>query len=74
MAKATFDKTRTLFTSKLNLNLRKRLVRCHIWSTGVYDAETWTHQKGEHVRNEGILHTVKERRNILCTTKRRKCD
>jgi hypothetical protein len=28
MEKAVFDKKKTLFTSKLNLNLRKKLVRC----------------------------------------------
>jgi hypothetical protein len=31
MAKAAFNK-KTRFTSKLNLNLRKKLVKCYIWS------------------------------------------
>jgi hypothetical protein len=26
----------------LDLNLRKKLVKCHIWSTALYGAETWT--------------------------------
>jgi hypothetical protein len=32
MAKAAVDKKKTLFTSKLDLNLRKKLVNCYIWS------------------------------------------
>ena len=31
-----------LFASKLDLNLRKRLVRCYVWSKALYGAETWT--------------------------------
>jgi hypothetical protein len=41
MAKAAFRK-KTFFTSKLNLNLRKKLVKCYIWSVALYGAETWT--------------------------------
>jgi hypothetical protein len=32
MAKAAFNKKYTLFTGKLDLNLRKKLVKCYIWS------------------------------------------
>ena len=42
MAKAAFNKKKTLFTSKLDLNLRKKLVKCYIWSMTLYGAETWT--------------------------------
>jgi hypothetical protein len=42
IAKAAFDKKKTLFTSKLDLNLRKKLVKCYIWSIALHDAETWT--------------------------------
>ena len=42
MTKAAFNKKKNLFTSKLDLNLRKRLVRCYVWSTALYGAETWT--------------------------------
>ena len=41
MAKAAFNK-KTLFTRKLDLNLRKKLVKCYIWSMALYGAETWT--------------------------------
>jgi hypothetical protein len=42
MAKAAFNKKKTLFTSNLNLNLRKKLVKCYIWSMALYGAETYT--------------------------------
>ena len=42
MAKATFNKKRTLFTSTLELELRKKLVKCYVWSIALYIAETWT--------------------------------
>jgi hypothetical protein len=44
MAKAAFNKKRTLFTSTLDLELRKKLVKCYIWSIALYGAETWTLQ------------------------------
>jgi hypothetical protein len=42
MAKAAFNKKRTLFTSTLDLELRKKLVNCYVWSIALYGAETWT--------------------------------
>jgi len=42
MAKVAFNKKKTLFTSKLDLNLRKKLVKCYIWSMALYYAENWT--------------------------------
>jgi hypothetical protein len=44
MAKEAVYK-KTLFISKMDLTLRKKLVRCYIWSTVMYGAETWTIQK-----------------------------
>jgi hypothetical protein len=44
-AKAAFNKMMNLFTSKLDLNLRKKLVKCYIWSIVLYGAETWTLRK-----------------------------
>ena len=41
MAKAAFSKKKTLFTRKLELNLRKKLIKCYIWSIALYGAETW---------------------------------
>jgi len=42
MAKAAFNKKRALFTGTLDLQLRKKLVKCYIWSIALYGAETWT--------------------------------
>jgi hypothetical protein len=44
-AKAELKKQKTLFTSKLDLHLRKKLVKCYIWSIALYDAELWTLRK-----------------------------
>ena len=43
--KAAFNKKKTLFTSKLGLNLRKKLVKSYIMHIALYGAETWTLQK-----------------------------
>jgi hypothetical protein len=75
----------------LDLNLRKKLVKCYIWSLAICGAETWTLRKvdqkylesfemwcwrrmekiirADRVRNEEVLHRVKEERNIVHTIK-----
>jgi len=40
-AKAACNKKRALFTSTLDLKLRKKLVKCYIWSIALYGVETW---------------------------------
>jgi len=87
LTKAVFNMQIALFTSALDLQLRKKLVKCYIWSIALYGAETGTFravdQKQlesfemwcwrrmekiswiEHVRNEEVLLTVNEQRNIL---------
>ena len=45
LAKAAFRKNSTLFTSKLDLNFRKKLINCCIWSIAFYGVETWTLRK-----------------------------
>jgi hypothetical protein len=47
-AKAGFNKKK-LFTSKLVSSLRKNLVKCYIWSTALYGAETWTLWKTKYL-------------------------
>jgi hypothetical protein len=42
MTKAALNKKRALFTSTLDLELRKKLVKFYIWSIALYGAETWT--------------------------------
>jgi hypothetical protein len=42
MAKAAFNKKRALFTSTLDLELRKKLVKCYVWSVALYGAASLT--------------------------------
>jgi hypothetical protein len=37
-AKAAVNKNKTLFTSQLDLDLRKKLIKCYIWSIAFYGA------------------------------------
>jgi hypothetical protein len=45
MTIAEFNQNKTVFTSRLDLNLRKKLVKCYIWSKALCGAETWTFWK-----------------------------
>jgi len=69
MAKAAFNKKRTVFVSILDLELRKKLMKYYIWSIALYGAESfemWCWRRMEkiswtdHVRNEEVLFRVKE--------------
>jgi hypothetical protein len=42
MEKAAFNKKKAIFTSKMDLELRKKLVKCYIWVIALYGADTWT--------------------------------
>jgi hypothetical protein len=42
MAKAAFNKMKAIFTRKLDLNLKKKLVKGYISSILLYGAENWT--------------------------------
>ena len=48
MEKAAFNRKKNLFTGKLDLNLKKRLVRCYVWSIALYGVETWTLRATDH--------------------------
>jgi len=76
MAKAAFNKKWVFFTRTLDLEMRKRIVKCYIGSIALYSAETltlravdqrrmgkisWT----DHEGNKEVLLRVKELRNIL---------
>jgi hypothetical protein len=45
MVEVAFNKKKLLITRKLNFNLRQKLVKCCIWSTDFYSAETRTFKK-----------------------------
>ena len=42
MEKAAPDKKNVLYTRKLDLSLRNRLVKCYVWNMVFYGAGTWT--------------------------------
>jgi hypothetical protein len=42
MEKYVFNNKTSLFTSKMDLTLRKKLVKCYICCIALYGAETWT--------------------------------
>jgi len=54
MAKAAFSKKNTLFTSKWDINLRKKLIKCYIWSMALYGAETLTLQAADQKYLESL--------------------
>ena len=47
IAKEAFSRKMFLLTSKLNIELKKKLVRCYVWSTALCGSETWTLKKLE---------------------------
>jgi len=49
MVKVAFSKKQALFTSKLDFNLSKKLVKCYIRSIDLYGVKTWTLRK--YIRN-----------------------
>jgi len=54
MAKAAFNKKRALFTGALDLELRKKLMKCYIWSVALCGAETGTLRAGEQKHLESL--------------------
>jgi hypothetical protein len=45
--KTASNKKKTLFISKLDLNLRNKLVKCYMWSIALCGADTWTLQEAD---------------------------
>jgi hypothetical protein len=67
MAKAAFNKKRALFTGKMNLELRKKLVKCYIWSVALYGAETGTVWGVDQKQLESFEMWCRRRIEISCT-------
>ena len=59
IAKEAFNKQIPLLTSKLNIELGKKLVRCYVWSIALYDSLTWTLKQLE------LLYVVLEEKRYL---------
>ena len=78
MSKATFNNKKALFTSKLDLNLKKKL------ASATFGAELYMVLKPGHfrkqiswtncVKNEKVLQRVKEGTNTLQTIEKRKAN
>ena len=47
MAKQAFNKRKELLAGGLNMNLKKRMIKCLVWSVLLYGCETWTMNKKE---------------------------
>ena len=47
MAKEAFNRKRSISCGPLEKELRKRLVKCFVWSVELYGAETWTLRQNE---------------------------
>ena len=47
MAKEAFNRKRSIFCGPLEKELRKRLVKCFVWSVVLYGAEIWTLRRNE---------------------------
>jgi hypothetical protein len=59
-----------IFTSKLDLNLRKKLVKCYIWSIALYGAKTWTLRKIDQKYLESFEMWCWRRMEKICWTDR----
>ena len=70
MAKQAFNRKKIIFCGLLEKELRKRLVKCFLWSAVLYGAETWTLRRNEQkqleefemwvwIRMEGVKWTDK---------------
>ena len=53
-AKRAFSKKYNLFTSKINLNVRKRFLKVYVWSVALYGSENWTIGVSEKKRLEAF--------------------
>ena len=47
ITKAAFNTQKTFCTSKLDLNVRKKPIKCYICSTALYGTETWTLRRAD---------------------------
>jgi hypothetical protein len=54
MGKTAFNKRKDLFCGPLKTEIRKRLIKCFVWSTVLYGSETWTIRKADERRLEAF--------------------
>ena len=74
MAKEAFSKKRSFFCGPLEKVVRKRLVKCFVWSVALYGAETWTKRRNEQKRLEAFEMWIWRRmKRVKWTDKIKKC-
>jgi hypothetical protein len=61
MAQASFNKNKALLTSKLDLNLRKKIVKFYIWIIALHGAENWAHWRVDQKYLEILRNVVLEK-------------
>ncbi|KAJ4447161.1 hypothetical protein ANN_09162 [Periplaneta americana] len=49
--KEAFNRKRSIFCALLEIKLRKKLLKCFVWSVALYGAETWRLRKSEEKRH-----------------------
>ena len=54
MAKKIFMEKKKLFSGKMNPELKKRIMKCLVWSVALYAAETWTLTQTDRRRLEAF--------------------
>ena len=54
MAKKVFMEKKKLFTEKMNLEQKKIIKKCSIWSIALYAAETWMLTQTDRRRSEAF--------------------
>jgi len=54
MGKQAFGNKKKLLTGDMNLDLKKKIVKCTIWSVVLYGAETWTMTQADRERLEAF--------------------
>ena len=54
MGKQAFMNKKRLLTGSLNLDLKKRMVKCTVWSIDLYGAKTWTMTQADRERLEAF--------------------
>jgi len=54
MVKKVFMEKNKLFTGKMNLELKKIIMKCLVWSVVLYAAEMWTLTQTDRRRSEAF--------------------
>ena len=61
MAKECFNGKRSIFCGPLEKELRKRLVKCFVWSVVLYGAENWTLRRNDQKPLEAFEMWIRKR-------------